>query len=104
VTRKGIRKFVRMPFGHKKVPVVLQALIQNILHDLIYCVCFLYIDDLIMYGKDEQECIDNTKRVLEMIYEDNLKCSGLRCEFCCVELRFLHVIEDGQLFLKVDKL
>jgi predicted RNase H-like HicB family nuclease len=94
-----------MPFGHKNAPAVFQAMMQNILHDLIYCVCFVYIDDVIIYGKDEQECIDNTRRVLELIYEDNLKCNALKCEFLLRRVEILgHVIEDGKLFAKVDKL
>jgi hypothetical protein len=46
-----------MPFGPKNAPAVFQAMMQNILDELLYVVCFVYIDDVIVFGKDERECL-----------------------------------------------
>ena len=78
---------------------------QNILGSLLYECCFVYIDDVIVYGSTEEEVLDNTRRVLELIFEDGLKCSGTKCEFLLRRVEVLgHVINDGKLFAKVDKL
>ncbi len=49
--------------------------------------------------------LDNTRRVLELIYDDNLKCSGSKCEFLLRRVEVLgHIIHDGKLYAKADKL
>ncbi len=94
-----------MPFGPKNAPAVFQAMMQNILDELLYVVCFVYIDDVIVFGKDERECLQNSRRVLELIYNDGLKCSGLKCEFLLRRVEVLgHIIEDGKLYAKTNKL
>jgi hypothetical protein len=53
----------------------------------------VYIDDVVVFGKDESECMERTKRVLERIYSDNLKCSSSKCEFLLRRVEVLgHVI------------
>ena len=94
-----------MPFGPKNAPAVFQAMMHNILDELLYVVCFVYIDDVIVFGKDERECLQNSRRVLELIYNDGLKCSGLKCEFLLRRVEVLgQIIEDGKLYAKTNKL
>lgn len=44
-------KFVRMPFGHKNAPGIFQAMMNAILEDALYVKCFVYIDDVVVFGK-----------------------------------------------------
>lgn len=104
-TRKGTYTFKKMPFGHKNAPGIFQHLMNTILHDVLYDICFVYIDDVIIFGETEQECLQNTRKVLELIYNDNLKLGGPKCEFLLKSVEVLgHVIRDGKLFPKTDKL
>ena len=65
----------------------------------------MYIDDVIVFGANEEECLDNTRAVMELIYKDNLKLGGLKCEFLLERVEVLgHIVEDGKLFAKCDKL
>lgn len=101
-----MQKFVCMPLGPKNVPAVsfFKVMMYNILHQLLYVVCFVYIDDIIVFGKDE-ECLQNSKYVLELIYDDGLKCSNLKLEFLLCRFEVLdHIIEDGKLYAKTSKL
>ena len=51
------------------------------------------------------EVLESTSRVLELIYDGNLKCSGSKCEFLFHRVEVLgHIIHDGKLYAKVDKL
>lgn len=78
---------------------------HNILDELLYTVCFVYIDDVIVFGKDEKECVENSRRVLELIYNDGLKCGGAKCEFLLSRVEVLgHIIENGKLYAKTNKL
>ena len=105
MTRKGTFKFVKMPFGHKNAPGVFQAMMNSLLDELLYTICFVYVDDVIVFGENELECLQNTRRVLELIYKDNLKVSGVKCEFLLDRVEILgHVIENGRLYATVNKL
>jgi hypothetical protein len=57
VTRRGTFKFVRMPFGHKNAPGVFQGMMNDILADVLYLKCFVYIDDVVVFGSTQLECI-----------------------------------------------
>ena len=59
-------------------------------------ICFVYIDDVIVFGASESECLDNTRSVMELIYDDNLKLGGLKCEVLLERVEILgHIVQDG---------
>lgn len=69
---------------------------NSILHDLLYKECFVYIDDIIVFGETEQECIERTKRVCDRVFGDGLKFGALKCEFLVTEVDVLgYIIRDG---------
>ncbi len=43
---------------------------NQLLSDVLYEKCFVYIDDLIIFGETEEECLRNTKEVIELIFGD----------------------------------
>ncbi len=54
---------------------------NRILDDVLYIKCFVFIDDVVVFGTDESECIANAKEVIDLLYRDNLKLGCLKCEF-----------------------
>lgn len=65
----------------------------------------MYIDDVIVYGSDEAECLANCKSVLEKLYLDDLKCNALKYEFLMRKVEVLgHIVENGKLYAKTNKL
>ncbi len=104
-TRKGTWVFTHMPFGHKNAPAVFQHLMNTLLSDLLFKECFVYIDDIIVFGETEQQCIERTRRVLDRIFEDGLKFGGSKCEFLMTRVEVLgYIIDKGRLYAKCDKL
>ena len=80
-------------------------MMNDLLGDLLFDICFVYIDDIIVYGESDLEVIQNCRRVVERIFDDNLKFGGAQCEFLVSRVDVLgHVVEDGTLYPKVDKL
>lgn len=78
---------------------------HHVLHDLLYTKCFVYIDDIIVFGKTESEVIERTFEVLNKLFDDGLKVGGLKCEFMLTSTEVLgHVISNGKLYAKVDKI
>ena len=93
-----------MPFGHKNAPGIFQAMMNRILDDVLYIKCFVFIDDVIVFGKTQSEVIANTREVLDLIYSDNLKLGLLKCEFVIDKVEVLgHIVSRGTLYPKTDK-
>ena len=78
---------------------------NRLLHDILFDECFVYIDDIIIFGATEEECMQRTKNVLDRVFGDGLKLGGLKCEFLLTKVDVLgYVIDDGCLLPKADKL
>ena len=58
-TPNGHYEFNRMPFGLKNAPVTFQRPMNGILAELIGRICFVYLDDIIVIGKDLQTHLKN---------------------------------------------
>ena len=52
---KGMYEFVRMPFGLCNAPAIFQRVMEAVLHDLIAVACFVYLDDVVIFGKTPAE-------------------------------------------------
>ena len=63
-------------------------MMDRLLQSELFIACYVYIDDVVVFGKTILEVIDNTKRVLGLLFADGLKIGGLKCCFVvtCVEL------------------
>ena len=78
---------------------------NRVLHEVLFKICFVFIDDIIIFGETEEECIKNTQKVVELIFSDNLKLGGLKCEYLLTQVDILgHIIKDGCLYPKYDML
>lgn len=52
VTRKGLYEFTVMPFGLCNAPATFQRLMERVLAGLQWDVAVLYIDDIIVHGRN----------------------------------------------------
>lgn len=96
-TDQGHFEFTRMPFGLKNAPATFQRAMNNILHDFIGAICYVYLDDIIIVGYNLKNHIENVNKILKRLSEFNLKIQLDKCEFLKRETEFLgHVITpDG---------
>ena len=63
-TRGGLFEFLRLPFGIASAPTTYQALMEDILGDLMYTEAIVYIDDVIIFGRTYEEAKERLRRVL----------------------------------------
>jgi hypothetical protein len=92
-TALGHFQFTRMPFGLKNAPATFQRAMNSILGEYIGTICFVYLDDIIIIGKDLKTHLQNLAKVLKRLAEFNLKIQLDKCEFMRRETEFLgHVI------------
>ena len=61
----GIYKFLRMPYGLCNAPTTFQRLMQNCLGELNLTYALIYLDDVIIYSKTEDEHLVRLCAVLE---------------------------------------
>ncbi len=54
-TSSGLYEFLRLPFGLKNSAATFQRLMELVLKDVKGKSCFVYIDDVVVYSKSEEE-------------------------------------------------
>ena len=66
-------KFRRMPFGLTRAPATFQRIMNSILTGLQGIDCFVYLDDIVIYGKNLLQHERRLGSVLEILSRNNLK-------------------------------
>lgn len=92
----GKYEFTRMPFVLKNAPAIFQRAIDDVLRDQIGKICYVYINDVIVFGKDLEEHLTNLNTVLKLLNEANLKIQLDKSEFLHSEIEFLGYIITSQ--------
>lgn len=63
-TGNGHYEFTRMPFGLKNAPATFQRLINNVLKEYIGKICYVYLDDIIIFSTSKEEHFDSLRKIL----------------------------------------
>ena len=98
ITPQGIFRYKRVPFGLSGGPSYFQSIVQNVvLKGLVGKACLVYIDDVIIFGKDEAEHLANLEKVLQRFKEFDITIKPAKCFFHHPEVKFLGhgVNKDG---------
>ena len=82
-------KFTHMPFGLCNAPATFQGLMQNTLGELNLTYCVIYLDDVIIFGRTEEEHLEHLCIVFERFQEFNLKLKPSKCSFFQLEIVYL---------------
>ena len=82
-------EFTRMPFRLCNTPVTFQHLMQNTLGELNLMYCVIYLDDVIVFGRTEEEHLEHLHVVFERFREFNLKLKPSKCSFFQSEIVYL---------------
>jgi hypothetical protein len=92
-TAQGHYEYLRMLFGLKSAPSTFQRLMNNVLMGLIGTRCFVYLDDMIIFGETLEEHNTRLKELFERLRQFKLKIEPDKCEFLKTELNYLgHVV------------
>ncbi|GBE79521.1 hypothetical protein SCP_0207210 [Sparassis crispa] len=65
-TYLGLFKYTVMPFGLTNAPSTFQAFIQDTLCDLLDVVCVVYIDDILIFSRTQEEHDLHVQLVLQL--------------------------------------
>jgi len=100
----GKYEFTRLPFGLKNAPAIFQRALDDILHEHIGKICFIYIDDIIIFSKDDDSHLKNLDTIFRTLQDANMKCQLDKCEFLKNKVEFLgFVVSDKGIETNSDK-
>lgn len=88
-TSAGSFKWNVLPFGLKVSPSAFARMIHSAFAELIPNVCFVYLDDIIILGKTEEEHLNNLQLVFETCKHLNLKLNPKKCFFFQSQVTYL---------------
>lgn len=82
-----------LPFGLCNAPAVFQATMNKIFSPYLNKFVCVYLDDILIYSKNEEEHMRHIQLVLEVLRKHGYKARLTKCEFFKQELRFLgHIL------------
>ena len=85
----GVYEFLHMPYSLCNAPATFQRLMQNCLGELNLMYALIYLDDVIVYSKTEDEHLVRLRAILERFMENGLKLKPSKCNFFCMEINYL---------------
>ena len=93
----GFYEFTRMPFRLCNAPGTFQHLMQNTLGELNLTYCVIYLDDVIVYGRMEEEHLEHLRVVFKRFCKFNMKLKPSKCSFFQSKIMYLahHVLQRG---------
>ena len=95
-TRYGHFKFTVMPFRLTNAPTAFMDLMYRVFQPYLDQFVVVFIDDILIYSKSEEEHEDYLRITLQTLKEHLLYSKFNKCEFCLIEVRFLgHVVDES---------
>jgi hypothetical protein len=97
-TRYGLYEYTVVPFGLTNAPAYFMYLMNKIFMEYLDKFVVVFIDDILIYSKNEEEHEEHLRLVLQKLREHELYAKFSKCEFWLKEVSFLgHIITKGVL-------
>jgi len=103
-TRHGHFEYTVMPFGLTNAPAVFQYLMNDIFRDYMDEFVMVYLDDILIFSKDQEIHDKHVQLVLATLREHGLYAKLEKCEFDKSLVAFLgYVISLDDIFMDKSK-
>ncbi|GKA21748.1 putative reverse transcriptase domain-containing protein [Tanacetum coccineum] len=104
-TRYGHFMFTVMPFGLTNAPAVFMDLMNRVCRPYLDKFVIVFIDDILIYSKTQEEHKEHIRLVLELLKKEKLYAKFFKCEFWLREVQFLgHVINGNGIHVDPSKI
>ncbi|KAJ9517107.1 hypothetical protein QJQ45_002621 [Haematococcus lacustris] len=95
-TRYGHFEFTVLPFGLCNAPATFQRLMNDIFRKELDDCVIVYLDDILIFSRNQQEHAQHLRRVLDLLQEHKLYAKLSKCEFGLDKTEFLgHIISSA---------
>lgn len=92
-THKGLFQYNRLPYGVSSAPGIFQRYMEGVLQGIPNVI--VYLDDILVTGKNESEHLSNLSQVLLRLEQAGLRAHKSKCKFLAKSVVFLgHVIDE----------
>ena len=103
-TRYGHFEYTVMPFGLTNAPAVFQHMANDIFRDFLDIFLIIYLDDLLIYSKTQEEHDIHVRKVLERLRKYGLYAKLEKCSFDSEQVEFLgYTISSKGIFMDPAK-
>ncbi|KAA3488171.1 DNA/RNA polymerases superfamily protein [Gossypium australe] len=104
-TRYGHYEFLVMPFGLTNAPAIFMDLMNKIFRPYLDRFVVVFIDDILIYSRDETEHAEHLIIVLQTLREKQLYAKFSKCEFWLHEVSFLgHIVSASGIRVDSSKI
>ncbi|MBW0484694.1 hypothetical protein O181_024409 [Austropuccinia psidii MF-1] len=101
-TKYGSYEYLVMPFALTNAPDSFQNLVNDILQDLLEVYVMVYLDEIILFYKSEEEHVTHVSTVLSIIRANNLFAKAAKCLFHVASVEYLGCVVSSE-DLKMDQ-
>ena len=102
-THRGLYRFKRLPFGLACAPEIFQREVDDLVRGLDGVI--VYIDDILIFGKDQSEHDRRMESVLRRLSEVNIKLNWAKCQIRQSKVKYLgHWLTEEGVLPDTDKL
>ncbi|KAF8751621.1 hypothetical protein RHS01_08323 [Rhizoctonia solani] len=102
-TKYGLYKSLVMTFGLTNAPAAFQHFMNKLFKDLLDVCVIIYLDDILIYSKDNASHTQHVHKVLKQLMENQLFCKASKCTFHVTSVEYLGIIVSNKGF-SLDKL
>ncbi|GKF25512.1 putative reverse transcriptase domain-containing protein, partial [Tanacetum coccineum] len=101
----GHFKFIVMPFGLTNTPAIFIDLMNIVCRSYLDKFVIVFIDDILIYSKTQEEHVEYLGLVLELLKREKLYAKFSKCEFWLRKVQFLrHVINGNEIHVDPSKI
>jgi hypothetical protein len=95
-TPLGLKQCRTIPFGLKNAPAVFQRVMEEVLGDILYKFCLVYIDDVVIFSETEEQHIEYTRAFLTKMRKYNLRINPKKIQPFQRSIKILgHIVTEG---------
>jgi hypothetical protein len=105
ITRNGLFLWNVMPFGLCNAPATFERLMETVLRGLQWRQCLVYLDDVIVFAKTEDEMLERLDTVFGRLLAAGLKFKSRKCALFARQTEYLrHVVSEKGIHVNPEKI